>query len=72
MALNVPAPLGIKIKELHGKNILITMCLFWLEARFAFCDEYAYTSLNHLTPGHYLQRTKGRLRSSGLIKLLLM
>ena len=24
--------------ELHGKKILITMGLFWLEARFAFCD----------------------------------
>ena len=30
MALIDPAPIGIKIKELHGKKILITMCLFWL------------------------------------------
>ena len=33
-----PAPIDIRIKELHSKKILITMCLFWLEARFAFCD----------------------------------
>ena len=38
MALIDPAPIDIRIKELHGKKILITMCLFWLEARFAFCD----------------------------------
>ena len=31
-------PKDIRIKELHGKKILITLCLFWLEARFAFCD----------------------------------
>ena len=40
MALIDPAPIDIRIKELHGKKILITMCLFWLEARFAFCDSY--------------------------------
>ena len=28
--------IGIKMKELNGKKIQITMCLFWLEARFAF------------------------------------
>ena len=33
-----PAPIDIRIKELHGKKILITICLFWLKARFAFCD----------------------------------
>ena len=38
MALIDPAPIDIRIKELHSKKILITMCLFWLEARFAFCD----------------------------------
>ena len=31
-------PIDIRITELHGKKMLITMCLFWLEARFAFCD----------------------------------
>ena len=39
MALIDPAPIDIRIKELHGKKILITMCLFnsgWRHAlRFA-------------------------------------
>ena len=35
MARIDPALIDIRIKELHGKKILITMCLFWLEARFA-------------------------------------
>ena len=30
------APYRHKMKELNGKKILITMRLFWLEARFAF------------------------------------
>ena len=38
MALIDRAPINIRIKEMHGKKILITMCLFWLEARFACCD----------------------------------
>ena len=42
MALVDPAPIDIRIKELHSKKILITMCLFWLEARFA-TDSYEGT-----------------------------
>ena len=46
MALIDPAPIGIRIKELHSKKILISMCLFWLEARFAFCDWFFWITVN--------------------------
>ena len=52
MALIDPAPIDTRIKELHDKKILITICIFWLEARFAFCD-YLFT--------------KGLLRETGML-----
>ena len=52
MPLIDPAPIDIRLKhktyrlkELHGKKILITMCLFWLEARFAF-STFAFTDIH--------------------------
>ena len=65
MALIDPAPIDIRIKELHGKKILITMCLFWLEARFAFCDQLV---LANIASGELIiavQLAKGKLLSFG-------
>ena len=64
MALIDPAPIDKRIKELHGKKILITMCLFWLEARFAFCDWLCLKTSRQQSPVHTMEHPSERLETA--------